>query len=120
MQQVAILGASKNPERYSYKALQMLREYGHRVHLVAPALDMVDGVKVVPKLSDIEDRIETLTMYVGPKISSSLKDDILRLNPKRVIFNPGSENLELEQALEAAGIEVQEACTLVLLRTGQF
>ena len=120
MENVAILGASDNPERFANKAFHMLQEHGHKPFPVNPTLKELEGVPVVKKLSELKTRIDTLTMYVGPKISSQLKDDILALAPKRVIFNPGSENAELEADLREAGIKVQEACTLVLLRTGQY
>jgi predicted CoA-binding protein len=119
-EKVAILGASVNPERYAYKAFHMLREYGHTVFPVTPKFAEQEGVKAVAKLSQLTVPIDTLTMYVGPDISTKLKDEIVALHPKRVIFNPGSENPALQSDLQAAGIEVEEACTLVLLRTGQF
>jgi predicted CoA-binding protein len=119
-QKVAILGASAKPERYSNKAFHLLREYGHTAIPVAPALKELEGVKVVPTLSEIKEPIDTLTMYVGPQISDKLHDSILKLKPRRVIFNPGSENPALKEKLEGAGIKVEEACTLVLLRTNQF
>lgn len=117
---VAILGASKNQDRYSYMAFKMLQEYGHTVVPVTPKFSELEGVKTYATLKDIPDAVDTLTMYVGPEISSKLKEDILELKPRRVIFNPGSENTDLEKDLNQAGIEVEEACTLVLLRTKQF
>lgn len=117
---VAILGASNNPERYAYKAFHMLTEYGHPTVLVNPAEIEVDGQKAVKNLTAIQEPIDTVTMYVGPKISSGLVNDFLKLKPRRVIFNPGSENPELAAALEKAGVHVVEACTLVLLRAKQF
>jgi predicted CoA-binding protein len=119
-QKVAILGASRKPERYSNKAFHMLREYGHKVLPVSPGFSELEGVPVFANLGEIHEPVDTLTMYVGPAISSDLLSAILQLNPKRVIFNPGSENPELESALEKSGIKVEEACTLVLLRTKQF
>jgi hypothetical protein len=119
-QKVAILGASANPERYAYRAFKMLKEYGHSPLPVNPKISDVEGVSVFANLHDIKEPIDTLTMYVGPDISSSLRKEILQLKPKRVIFNPGSENSALEKELERAGIEVIEACTLVMLRTNQF
>jgi predicted CoA-binding protein len=119
-EKVAILGASDNPERYAYKAFKMLREYGHQTYPVHPSLEKVEEQSVYKKLADIKEPIDTLTMYVGPKISSPLLPEIISLKPKRVIFNPGSENLELKKALEKNNINAIEACTLVLLRTGQF
>ena len=98
----------------------MLQEYGHTPLPVAPTLKDLEGVKVFSSVSEIHERVDTLTMYVSPKISSDLLDDILKLNPRRVIFNPGSENATLQMALKNAGLKVEEACTLVLLRTNQF
>ena len=119
-QKVAILGASQKPERYSYKAFHMLKEYGHTPLPVSPTLKELEGSAVYGALAQIKEPVDTLTMYVGPQISASLYAEILKLKPKRVIFNPGSENPELEKSLAAAGIHVVEACTLVLLRTNQF
>ncbi len=120
---VAILGASDNPERYSYKALVMLEKNGHTPIPVHPKLPQVQGHPCYATLEAVAAAgipIHTLTMYVGPDISSKLTNSIVKLAPKRVIFNPGSENPTLESALRAQGIEVEEACTLVLLSTGQF
>lgn len=119
-ERVAILGASDNPERYSFKAFEMLKEYGHTPVPVSPTLKNLAGLEVFPNLSNIKDAVDSLTMYVNSKISSALETEILALNPKRVIFNPGSENSELQKKLTAKGIKVEQACTLVLLRTGQF
>lgn len=120
-QKVAILGASDKPDRYSYKAFKMLQEYGHQTLPISKRLTgALEGVKVFPALTDIREPVDTLTMYVGPDISTKLEAEILALKPKRVIFNPGSENPALERSLEERGIHVVEACTLVLLRTHQF
>lgn len=117
---VAILGASDKKDRYSYKAFQMLRDYGYETLPVSPKMKVLEGVEVYPSLKEISSKVETLTMYVGPDTSSKIQQDILSLNPKRVIFNPGSENPELQKRLEEAGVHVVEACTLVLLRSNQF
>lgn len=117
---VAILGASQDPDRYAYKAFKMLKEYGHTPLPVTPKFAELEGVKAFSKLAEISEPVDTLTMYVGPAISAKLAPDILKLKPRRVIFNPGSENPELESQLRQAGVEVEEACTLVLLRTNQF
>jgi hypothetical protein len=119
-QKVAILGASEKPDRYAYKAFQMLKEYGHVPVPVSPNLKSLESMPVVSSLKEISEPIDTLTMYVGPAISTRLQNEILSLKPKRVIFNPGSENPSLERELEKSGIQVMEACTLVLLRTNQF
>lgn len=117
---VAILGASNRPSRYSHQALVLLREKGHEVFPVNPLLKEIENVTVYPTLRDLPELPETLTMYVGPERSSALREDILACGARRVIFNPGSENADLEKALREKGIEALEACTLVLLRTGQF
>lgn len=119
-QQVVILGASNNPDRYANRAFHMLQEYGHKPIPVNPTLKEVDGVPVVPKLEDIHEPVDTLTLYVRPEISTKLRSEILALKPKRVIFNPGTENKELKEALEQNGIRTVEGCTLVMLRTKQF
>lgn len=119
-QNVVILGASDNPERYSYKAYQALKKHGHKPLLVSPSLKELEGNRVASDLSEIKANVDTLTMYVNPKISSELKSKILELKPKRVIFNPGSENPSLENDLKKSGIDVLQACTLVLLATDQF
>ncbi len=117
---VAVLGASTNEERYSFMAVRMLKEYGHKPVPVHPAGHVVDGITAVKGLDGIADSIDTLTVYVNPKISSGEYDNILKLKPRRVVFNPGAENNELAEKLKAAGFEVIEACTLVMLRTDQF
>lgn len=119
-QRVVILGASDKPERYAHKALTALRKHGHGVVLVHPRLKEIDGLPVHASLGEITESIDTVTMYVGPTISTGLAEDLVRLKPRRVIFNPGSENPELEEKLNATGIRTQEACTLVMLATGQF
>lgn len=117
---VAVLGASTNEERYSFKAVRMLKEHDHRPIPVHPAGHTVDGVPGVKSLSDIKVSVDTVTCYVNEQISDSEFDRIVALKPKRVIFNPGAENERLAARLEASGIEVVRACTLVMLRTGQF
>lgn len=120
-EKVAILGASNKPERYSYKAFKMLQEYGHTPLPVHPSLEKVEDVSVYHQLSDLKNEgIDTLTLYVNPKILETYVDQIIALKPRRVIFNPGTESPVIEQRLQAAGIEPLEACTLVLLRTHQF
>jgi predicted CoA-binding protein len=119
-QRVVVLGASDNPERYSNMAVNRLRDNGHEVIPVHPALERIDGIEVVPNLDRVEGAVDTLTVYVSPKVSSALADAIVALAPGRVIFNPGAENAELQAALAEHGVPTLEACTLVLLSTGQF
>lgn len=123
MEVVAVLGASSDPNRYSYKAIQLLKEYGHTPVPVHPRETEVLGYKVFSEIKELVKqgkKIDTLTMYVNPALSTKYQQDIIDLQPKRVIFNPGSENPTLEKALTDKGIKVEEACTLVLLRTDQF
>jgi uncharacterized protein len=117
---VAVLGASPKEDRYSFKAIQMLKEYGHQPIPVHPSGHVVDGQVSLKSLDEITEPVDTLTMYVGPEISNGELERILKLKPRRVIFNPGAENYELAPKLQAAGIEVVQACTLVMLRTEQF
>ena len=119
-ERVVIVGASDNPERYSHKALLLLRRHGHEVVPVHPKLVEIEGIQVVPDLSAITGKVDTVTMYVGAAISAGLQEKLTALHPRRVIFNPGAENVVLAEALQKAGIACEEACTLVLLNTGQF
>ena len=117
---VVVLGASPNPERYAYKALQLLQETGHRPVPVNPAFDEILGKKCYPKISAVPGLIDTVTLYLGEARSNPLIDEILAAQPRRIIMNPGAENRMLAANAEANGIEVVEGCTLVMLRTGQF
>jgi len=117
---VVVLGASDKPDRYSNKAQKLLTQHGHRVIPVHPKLNQIDGLAVVPSLRLIHDKIDTITMYIGPERSANMLDELVALKPRRVIFNPGSESTMLQNQLAANGIAIEEACTLVLLTTGQF
>jgi len=117
---VALLGASNKPDRYAYRALKNLLVAGHEVYPVNPALKEIEGTKVYAKLSDIPEKIDTLTLYVGPERNILMKDEIIALKPRRVVFNPGTENPALQEALQAAGIFPQVACTLVMLSINTF
>ena len=117
---VAVLGASPKEERYSYKAVKMLTEHGFKAIPVHPAGHTVLGIPGKKSLEEISESVDTLTMYVGASISDKELDHILALKPRRVVFNPGAENQALAQKLREAGIEVVEACTLVMLQTDQF
>jgi predicted CoA-binding protein len=119
-QAVVVLGASPKPERYSNRAIRMLQAAGYRVIPVHPKAAFIESEPVVHDLATINEAIHTLTMYVGAARSAPLTGAILRLNPGRVIFNPGSESAPLETALTAQGIPCIHGCTLVMLSTGQF
>lgn len=116
-----VIGASTNPARYAYIASGMLTEYGHEIVPVGLKRGEVFGKKILDARNQpIVDKVDTVTLYVGPANQSGLFEYIMQLKPSRVIFNPGTENLEMMKALEANGIEVVEGCTLVMLRTQQY
>jgi uncharacterized protein len=117
---VAILGASPKPDRYAYKALEMLHQYGHRPLPINPACQEILGEKCYPTIGDAPGPIDTVTLYLGPARSNPLVDEIIDAKPRRIIMNPGAENNALADRARGAGIEVIEGCTLVMLRTGQF
>jgi predicted CoA-binding protein len=114
-----VIGASENPERYSNRAVRKLKDYGHEVVAVGLRAGKIDGVNIHAD-KPAEDNVDTVTMYVGEKNQPALYDYILSLKPKRIIFNPGAENPELEKKAEEKGIEVVEACTLVMLSIGNY
>ena len=118
-QTVAVFGASNNPERYSHMAVVLLKEHHHTVIPIHPALESIAGLPVVKSLREAPP-VDTLTLYVGAAKLPAMTDEIVRLRPRRVIFNPGTESSEVQAALDTAGIPWLEACTLVMLRTGQF
>lgn len=120
MKNVVVVGASNNEERYSNKAMRMLAEYDHNPIPVAPAVKEILGHKAYGHVSEVSEKVDTVTMYVGPARQADLLDEIVNLKPGRIIFNPGTENPEAYESLRKAGIEVIEACTLVMLRTNQF
>lgn len=119
MKRTLIIGASNNPERYAYKAAERLLNHGHEIELLG-----LRGVEIFNRTIDTEKKqyqgIDTVTLYVGPKNQPEYYDYVLSLKPKRVIFNPGTENEEFEEVLTNHGIIAEEACTLVLLGTGQY
>jgi predicted CoA-binding protein len=117
---VAVLGASNKPERYSHMAVLRLQEAGHKVLPVHPTLENINGLPVYHSLADIPERIDTVTVYLQPAHSDAIAHQILQCGAKRVIFNPGAENLKLESALRGKGMLVLQACTLVLLSSRRF
>lgn len=114
-----VLGASENPSRYSNMAINRLLSYGHPVVAIGKRTGSVKGVEIIKDTPAMND-IDTVTLYLNPTNQQPYYDYILSLNPKRVIFNPGTENDELEEKLEANGIEPVMACTLVMLGSGQY
>jgi len=119
MKKTLIIGASPDPSRYAYKAAHMLTRFNHEIVNVGIKRGEVAGVEI-EKPGAIHNDIDTITLYIGPALQAQYHDYILDTKPKRVIFNPGTENYELEKLLDVHGIEPVEACTLVLLSTGQY
>jgi len=117
---VVVLGASERADRYSHMALQNLLDQGFDAIPVNPELDELLGRPVRKSLAEVSEKIDTLSVYLSAKRSTPLAESIIALAPARVIFNPGAENAELEQKLDAAGIAYLHACTLVLLSTKRF
>ncbi len=114
-----LIGASTNPERYAYKALLKLITNGHQVIAVSPKKGAVLGVifeELVPPGVDVD----TVTLYVNPLNQKKYYEAILKLKPRRVIFNPGTENEEFASLLKANKIAFMEACTLVMLSLGIY
>ena len=117
---VVVLGASDRPERYANKAILQLMDQGHHVIPVHPRLKEVAGLPVMTTLGEIEAVVDTVTLYVNPNISGTMTEALIAMKPRRVIFNPGTESPELEVILQQSGIASEDACTLVMLGTGQF
>jgi uncharacterized protein len=114
-----ILGASSNPQRYSYLALNKLKAYGHEVIAVGKKHAVVNGIEISPSTPVVEN-VDTITLYLNPGNQAPYYDYILSLKPKRIIFNPGTENPELVSLAKKAGISSVEGCTLVMLSSNQY
>ncbi len=114
-----VLGASDNPARYSFLAVNRLRSHGHEVLAIGRKKTKVADVEVDTEVQPFSD-VDTVTLYLNPVNQKPYYDYILSLHPKRIIFNPGTENDELEALASSKGIQTIEACTLVMLGTGQY
>ncbi|CAN5259638.1 CoA-binding protein [soil metagenome] len=114
-----ILGASDNPARYSYLALKKLTRHNHPVVAIGKAKGRVGDIPIITDRPVSAD-IDTVTLYLNPQNQKAYYDYILSLKPRRIIFNPGTENEELEELAKKQGIKTMEACTLVMLSTGQY
>jgi len=119
MKKTLVVGASENPDRYSYKAIQALKSHQHEVVAIGLRKGEVAGVTFDSEKQAFEN-IDTVTLYIGPQNQPEYYSYIIGLKPKRVIFNPGTENPEFIEQLKAVGIYPEVACTLVLLATGQY
>jgi predicted CoA-binding protein len=121
MKKTVIIGATPNPSRYAYLAAGMLTDYNHEIVPLGIQKGNVAGKDILdirqkPAIKDVD----TVTLYIGPPRQPEWYDYILSLNPKRIIFNPGTENDEFESMAEEKGVEAVEGCTLVMLRSGQY
>jgi predicted CoA-binding protein len=121
LKKTVIVGASPNQDRYAFQAASLLKRYGHEFVPIGIKRGEVLGqpiqdIRAFPVIPDVD----TVTMYVRAELQAPYCDYILSLRPKRIIFNPGAENVEFAERAEKLGIEPIEACTLVMLRTGQF
>lgn len=114
-----VIGASTDPSRYAYLAANKLVKYGHSIELLGRNEGKVAEQEIQTDKPALED-IDTVTVYVNPKHQAEYYDYVVGLKPRRVIFNPGAENMEFEELLTKNNIEPIEACTLVMLSTGQF
>jgi len=114
-----VLGATTKPERYAFKAITMLVEKGHSVIAIGSNMGEVAGVTIRTKNIPLKN-IDTVTLYLNPVRQREYYNYIIETKPKRVVFNPGTENPQFYQLLESNGIKVEVACTLVLLATNQY
>jgi len=117
---VVIIGASEKPNRYSYKAMLALQDSGHHVKLVNPFKASIEGRPCFASVADIDEQIDTITLYVNPARFNDHIDEVIRAKPRRVIMNPGAEDKQSEQRMRQQGIEVVRGCTLVMLATDKF
>jgi len=114
-----VLGASPNPERYSFLATQLLQEKKYQVYPFGIKKGLIGNLEITNQWP-ANGSIDTITLYVGPSGQVEYYDAIIALGPRRIIFNPGTENPDLQALANAKGIDTIEACTLVMLKTGQF
>ena len=114
-----VIGASPDADRYSYKATISLQNHNHTVYPIGIKKGTINGLTIINDKPLLEN-IDTITLYIGPDNQPEWYDYILKLNPKRIIFNPGTENPELIKLANDKGIETEIACTLVLLNINQY
>ena len=121
MKKTVIVGATPNPARYAFIAANMLKDNGYEIAPVGIKKGEAAGIPIMNiRDKPFIDGVHTITLYVRPQIQSQWYDYLLSLNPQRIIFNPGTENPEFEKLAREKGVETLEACTLVLIRTGQY
>lgn len=116
----AVIGVTPNPSRYSFKAVTKLTDHHFPVVALGFREGEVAGNTIIKEWPTKVDQLKVISMYIGPARQPGFYDYLINLNPKKIIFNPGTENEEFYQKLTKAGIEYEEACTLVLLSTGTY
>ncbi|HMO41542.1 MAG TPA: CoA-binding protein [Saprospiraceae bacterium] len=119
MKKTLVLGASPNPERYAYAAVKQLVRYGHEVVAIGNRAGEIDGIAIAKDTPPLDD-IHTVSLYLSAANQPAYYDYILGINPRRIIFNPGTENPELSRLARERGIETLPACTLVMLSIGNY
>lgn len=119
MKRTVIIGASDNPNRYSYFACVRLKEFGHEVFPIGIRAGEIQGTSIITHRPELKN-IDTITLYVGPKNQASWLEYMISLSPKRIIFNPGTEDSGTIAAVREAGIEAELACTLVMLSADTY
>jgi predicted CoA-binding protein len=120
MKKTLVLGASPKEDRYSNRAVKMLTDHGHPVIAVGLREGFIDETPIILASQVSATDIDTISLYVGPNNQPEYYDFLLNLSPKRILFNPGTENEELMDLARKRNIEVEEACTLVLLSTNAY
>ena len=119
MKGTLVIGVSENTERYSNRAVRMLRSHNIPVTAIGIREGQIDDVKIITTKPNLKD-IHSVSLYINPQLQKKYYDYILSLKPKRIIFNPGTENPELLEKVKNEGIDPIEACTLVMLSTGSY
>lgn len=116
-----IIGASPNPNRYAYMAAELLSKYGYKFIPLGIRKGTVCGqaIQDLSELPAVAD-VDTITLFIKPELQEKWESYLLSLKPRRMIFNPGTENLDFERHANELGIETIQACTLVMLKTGQY
>lgn len=115
-----VLGASTKLGRYALLAAEKLQSKGIEIELLGKKEGKVGNIEIKTNIEEISTKIDTVTVYLGKNNQIEYEDFLIKMRPNRVIFNPGSENFILQEKLKAQGTEVLEACTLVMLSTGQY
>jgi predicted CoA-binding protein len=119
MKLTIVLGASANPARYSFRAVERLTEYGYQVIAIGRREGSIGEIPIMTGMPEIEN-VHTISLYLSSDNQVQYYDFILRLCPRRIIFNPGTENRQLAEICREQGIEVVENCTLVMLSLHEF